>query len=131
MAPSVKREDLIVPYIHVSPASDPTAATNVVSQSMPMAAMMMKNKLLSWFTIFSAVGAVLASSHGAKTPEGSQSPFLQLLMAVVGAGVCYLDLLYPSFGGIMPKPASQAAKTATEVVAATATAVAEAAAGTA
>jgi hypothetical protein len=122
MAPSVKREDLIVPFIHVPPPAD-TSANNFVSQSMPMAAMMMRNKLLSWFSIFNAVFSALGSSHGAVAVEGAMAPPLQLLMAVVGAAVCYVDLIFPTFGGaITPKGAQKAAEIVSDTVsAATAT----------
>lgn len=41
MAPSVKSKELVIPYVHVSPAPEPDSSA-VISQSMPMAAMFMK-----------------------------------------------------------------------------------------
>ncbi|ONH68940.1 hypothetical protein BON22_1630 [Cyberlindnera fabianii] len=111
MAPPVKREDLIVPYIHVKKVADDNASANFVSQSMPMAAMFMRNKLLSWFTIFSAVIAVLYEVHGQTTVDG-QSGLLRLLTALVGVGVCYMELLLP---GTMMGPQSKIKKAAEQL----------------
>lgn len=118
---------MIVPYIHVAAPAE-TSANNFVTQSMPMAAMMMRNKLLSWFSVFSAVIATLSSSHGIKTAEDGQSPLLQLLLAAVGVAVCYMDLLFPNF---LPtgKVAPDVASSISETVVATATAAAATATG--
>lgn len=84
---------------------------------MPMAAMMMRNKMLSWFAVCSATISILGSSHGAKQAEGAQSPFLQLLMAAVGVVVCYIDIVFPTFAGVN-KSALKATGAISETIAA-------------
>ncbi|KAH3667770.1 hypothetical protein WICMUC_005302 [Wickerhamomyces mucosus] len=102
MAPQVKREDLVVPYVHVPPAPE-AASSAVVSQSMPMAALFMKNKLLGWFSLLSTVQAYLNELHGAKPQEGSTSALLRLLLSVFGILVCYTDLVFPGSSGFVKK----------------------------
>lgn len=118
MAPkaTVKREDLVVPYVHV-PLEAESTANGIVQQTMPMAAMFMKNKLLSWFSLFSAVQAVLSEWSGVPVPEGGQPAYLRVLLGLVGLGVCYMELVWPGSSGYVPRP-----KAVAETVAAAATA---------
>ena len=118
MAPSVKREDLIVPYIHLKPVVEDNSSASFVSQSMPMAAMFMRNKLLSWFSIFSAVISLMYELHGVTAADGSQSGYLRVITGVVGLGVCYMELVMP--GATMGPGVKKAAAQISETVAAAA-----------
>ncbi|CAR23708.1 uncharacterized protein KLTH0E15312g [Lachancea thermotolerans CBS 6340] len=92
-----KRPDLAVAYTHVpAPKSSAAAASQgIISQSMPMAAMFMKNKFLAWFGLLSSVHYCLTADAES---SGDQSPVLKLVMALVSLGVCYMNLVFPQPG---------------------------------
>lgn len=111
------REDLVVPYKHI-PAKPRSEASAMISQSLPMAAMFMRNKMLSWASFFLAVQSFL--NEPANKPEGSdqQPPILRVLFSMVSLGTCYMDLIFPSSNPALRR----AAKVATDTVSETATA---------
>jgi hypothetical protein len=111
MAPQVKREDLVVPYIH-TPLKADSGSAGIVSQSMPMAAMFMRNKLLSWFSLISSIQSVLNELNGEPVAEGAQSGVMRIGLGVLGLAVCYMELALPgSFGGAPKKAIQTAAET--------------------
>ncbi|CCH45968.1 putative membrane protein [Wickerhamomyces ciferrii] len=117
MAPSVKSRELVIPYIHVAPAPEADSGA-VIGQSMPMAAMFMKNKLLSWVTLITAILALLNSGgNSAAASETAQSPFVRILMAVVSLGVCYMDLVVPGSSGIKKKSTESVVEKISETIA--------------
>ncbi|KAH3688976.1 hypothetical protein WICPIJ_000035 [Wickerhamomyces pijperi] len=128
MAPTVKRDDLIVRYIHTPPKTEGKGSA-MVSQSMPMAALFMKNKLLSWFSLLNGVTGCLNKLHGAPIADDQMSPLLTLAMALLGIAVCYMDLVFPSSSGFIQKRAVEevAEGISSTVAAAAATAAATAA----
>lgn len=68
----------------------------MVAQSLPMAAMFMRNKLLSWAALFLAIQSYLNEPINAERAADAQPPFLRILFAFVSLGTCYLDLFFPS-----------------------------------
>lgn len=103
MAPTtVKRDDLIVQYIHTPPKADARGST-MISQSMPMAALFMKNKMLSWFSLLNGINGYLNKLYGAPVAEDQMNPLLTLAMAVLGIAVCYFDLIFPASSGFVKK----------------------------
>lgn len=93
-----------------APAKARSDATGMIAQSMPMAAMFMRNKLLSWASLFIAIQSVLNEpANKAETPdEGSQQPpMLRILFAVIAIFTCYIDLVFPN-----SSPATNSAKLA-------------------
>ncbi|KAG5419727.1 hypothetical protein I9W82_001607 [Candida metapsilosis] len=120
MAPKA-REDLVIPYVHV-PAKARKDAGNVLSQSLPMAAMFMRNKMLSWASVFLSIQSYLNEpiNKPADEDQGQQTPALRIAFAVISLITCYMDIVFPS--------TNPAVKRAAKVVSDTATAAATAAA---
>ncbi|SCU92352.1 LAMI_0E09912g1_1 [Lachancea mirantina] len=103
---NVRRADLAVTYKHIPAPKTAysTSAQGVLSQSMPMAAMFMKNKFLAWFGLLSTFHNFLTdttSSGGA----GQQPPVMQLVLGLVSILVCYMGLALPQPDAPAPKAA--------------------------
>lgn len=121
MAPKA-REDLVIPYKHV-PAKSRKDAGNVLAQSLPMAAMFMRNKMLSWASVFLAVQSYLNEpiNRPAEEDQGQQSPALRVLFAVISLVTCYMDIVFPSTNPAVKRAAKVVSETVTAATAATAT----------
>ncbi|ODV63845.1 uncharacterized protein ASCRUDRAFT_67907 [Ascoidea rubescens DSM 1968] len=117
MPPSPIREDLVVQYVHIplEPRSNPTGT---LIQSMPMAAMFMKNKLLGWSGLTFAVQNYLTFHHDLKQPEDAASPLLSLAFGFGGLIASYTDFIFPvpKSTKIIGKTAEKIAETVTSVV---------------
>lgn len=84
-----------------------------------MAAMFMRNKIMSWSAVFLALQSYL--SEPINKPEddaaGTQPPLLRFVFALVSLLTCYLDLFFPSTNPQIKKSAlSKAAETVSSVV---------------
>ncbi|KAK6460736.1 hypothetical protein DFJ63DRAFT_337489 [Scheffersomyces coipomensis] len=106
MAPKV-RQDLVVPFRH-APAAARGDASSMISQTLPMAAMFMRNKMLSWAAVFLAIQAFLNEPVNVIKKEGdtSQPPALRIGFALISLVTCYIDIFFP---GTMPGGARKAA----------------------
>ncbi|SCU82722.1 LANO_0B07316g1_1 [Lachancea nothofagi CBS 11611] len=93
-----KRPDLIVEFKYkpVPKSSVGAASQGIMAQSMPMAAMFMKNKFLAWFSLLLTVHYSLNGEADKKSAD--QSPLLKILMAVVSLAVCYMNVVFPQPG---------------------------------
>lgn len=78
----------------------------MIAQALPMAAMFMRNKLLSWSAFFLAVQTYLNQPLNAPAEESSsvQPPLLRILFSLIALGTCYLDVFFPA-AGVRPKMA--------------------------
>ncbi|ODV81833.1 uncharacterized protein CANTADRAFT_87794 [Suhomyces tanzawaensis NRRL Y-17324] len=95
MAPKI-REDLVVPYKHVA-AKKRSEASGMIAQSLPMAAMFMRNKLLSWSAFFLAVQSYLNEPINAPSDDSvQQPPLLRIVFAVISMLTCYMDIVFPN-----------------------------------
>ncbi|BAO42646.1 uncharacterized protein YPR063C [Kluyveromyces marxianus] len=98
---NVKRLDLAVTYNHVpAPKSLYTSASGsqgMLNQSMPMAAMFMRNKFLAWFSVLSTWHAILTAMPDPATP--GDSPLMKIGMALLALGTNYLNVLLPGSQG--------------------------------
>ncbi|KGU22567.1 hypothetical protein MGS_04622 [Candida albicans P78042] len=113
MAPKV-REDLVIPYKHV-PVKPRKDSTGVIAQSLPMAAMFMRNKVLSWSALFLTVQSYLNEPiNKPDADDGSQPPFVKIVFALVSVLTCYMDVFFPNTNPAL----RMAAKVATETPAA-------------
>lgn len=95
----------------------------MISQTLPMAAMFMKNKILSWAALFLAIQTYLTEPINKEQNEkeaGSQPPLLRLAFAFISLATCYMEFFFPSSSpGIrsaFTEAAASAASTATSVV---------------
>ena len=77
--------------------------SGMLNQSMPLAAIFLRNKFLAWFALVQGVHYLLntdreqvAKDAAAKDPTGlDQSPFTRLLIAVGAIIICYIDFIFP------------------------------------
>lgn len=96
-------------YHHI-PAKPRTEASNMISQTLPMAAMFMRNKLMSWSAIFLAIQSYLSEPINKPTSgkeSGAQPPLLRVLFALISLSTCYLDIFFPSTNPALRKDFSQ------------------------
>lgn len=68
----------------------------MIAQSLPMAAMFMRNKLLSWSALFLAIQSYLNDPINAERDADAQPPFLRIVFAIVSLFTCYIDLFFPN-----------------------------------
>lgn len=104
---SRKREDLVVPYHHF-PAKPRAEAGSMISQTLPMAAMFMRNKIMSWSALFLAIQSYLSEPINKPQDDsqaGSQPPLLRVVFALVSLLTCYLDIFFPSTNPAIKKSA--------------------------
>lgn len=105
-----RREDLIVPYVH-KPEEKGKSGTSMMSQSMPMAAMFMKSKLLAWCGLLSSIQTYL---NEPEFPASDATPaWMAVSTAILSLCVTYMDFVFhrpvpPRPGG---QPAPQASAT--------------------
>ncbi|GEQ72652.1 hypothetical protein JCM33374_g6339 [Metschnikowia sp. JCM 33374] len=115
---SPKRADLVVPYKH-QPAKPRSEASSMISQTLPMAAMFMRNKLMSWSAVFLALQTFLTEplNKPVGKDSGSQPPLLRLAFAVLSLATCYLEYFFPATSPTLKKAALTASSTASSVIA--------------
>lgn len=100
---NIRRPDLAVTYTHVPAPKGLFGATStsqgMLSQSLPMAAMFMRNKFLAWFAVLTTWHAFLTSQPDAANP--TDSPLMKVGMSLLAVGVNYMGLFFP---GTNPPP---------------------------
>ncbi|CAI4053588.1 hypothetical protein N7582_005759 [Saccharomyces uvarum] len=104
---NVARPDLCVSYKKIAPPKGLYSATpsisGVVNQSMPMAAIFLKNKFIAWFSLIQSLhfylntdeDIVAAQKETKSASPMDQPPAIKLLMSIIGIGVCYMNLVFP------------------------------------
>ena len=95
MAKDVIRPQNVHKYIHV-PVAPKNAAANFVSQNLPLAAMFLKNKSLSWACAFFAIQSYLNEPYIKDPSDDSQPAIFRIIFSLVAIVTAYLDLLFPS-----------------------------------
>ncbi|KAG5367913.1 hypothetical protein CJU90_0094 [Yarrowia sp. C11] len=105
-----RRAELCVPYVHV--VDKQNDAQSFITTSLPMAAMFLRNKLMSWTALFTAITAYMNEPliKPTQSDGASQPAWLSVLVSLVGLFTCYMDLAFPSQGR---KLAAQHAASAT------------------
>lgn len=99
---NVKRPDLAVTYKHVpapKTAFSGSSSQGMINQSMPMAAMFMRNKFLAWFAVLTTWHSYLTSQPDPANP--SDSPLMRIGMALMALVINYMGLIFP---GTQPPP---------------------------
>ncbi|CAN6596259.1 hypothetical protein TRVA0_001S02498 [Trichomonascus vanleenenianus] len=104
-----RRADLIVPYEHVPMNS--SEPSSMFSSTLPLAAMFMRNKLLAWAAVFTAIQSFLNEPINKKAGD-SQPAWITLMTALIGLLTCYMDFVMPNM-----RPTVRAPKTAAETTA--------------
>ncbi|CCK71486.1 uncharacterized protein KNAG_0H00700 [Huiozyma naganishii CBS 8797] len=107
------RQDLVTRYTHVFPPHGMYASTQSVSgllnQSMPMAAIFLRNKFVGWFALIQSIHYFLNTSEEeislatAKEAQDKKNenplekyPVLKVALSFIGLCVCYLELVFPN-----------------------------------
>ncbi|CDO57224.1 similar to Saccharomyces cerevisiae YPR063C ER-localized protein of unknown function [Geotrichum candidum] len=106
-----RREDLIVSYGGSKPRKN--EMQSMMTSSMPLAAMFLRNKVLSWAAFFTTLQAWLNEPSTIKTD--AQPAWLSVVLAVVGILSCYVDLVFPQKASLAKavKETAEAVATAT------------------
>ncbi|CAL9735250.1 hypothetical protein MOSE0_H01530 [Monosporozyma servazzii] len=106
-ANNVKREDLCASHKPILPPNglypSSPSISSIVNQSMPMAAMFLRNKFIAWFSLLQSIHSLLNTSteqlNNNKTNNSNnvldQSPLLKICFCIVGLVVSYLNLIFP------------------------------------
>lgn len=73
----------------------------MVAQTLPMAAMFMKNKLLSWSAFFLAIQSWLNEPINRPADDTSlstatQPPLLRILFSFISLATCYIEFFFPA-----------------------------------
>ncbi|EDO17009.1 hypothetical protein Kpol_1065p24 [Vanderwaltozyma polyspora DSM 70294] len=116
---NVTRPDLAVRYNHAPLPRDSSVATagfaGVINQSMPMAAMFLRNKFVAWFALIQSFHYYLnidsddiAKMKKADSNGMDQPPSIRVLLSLVSLIVSYLELIYPQ--PAPPLPTDNASK---------------------
>lgn len=120
MTNQVIREDLVVRYHHVKKEGK-SPATGTIAQTLPMASMFMRNKMLSWVAFSICVQHFMNYRH-VQLSDDASSPTLSLVLAAMSVITAYMDILVP----LPSKSAAAAASKASETIAAVSQTVSEA-----
>lgn len=119
MCLSFKLSLLTISYKHV-PAKPRGEVSGVIGQSLPMAAMFMRNKMLSWAAVFIAIQSYLNQPDNKpaddKDSSAEQPPLLRILFAVISMATCYVDLLFPHMSPVAKPVADVASETVTSII---------------
>lgn len=82
-----------------------------------MAAMFMRNKMLSWAALFLAIQSYLnepVNKPASDDDSAQQPPILRVLFGFVSLGTCYMDLIFPGANPALRLAAQATAKAAAE-----------------
>lgn len=103
MPPKYKRPEAIVKYVH-TPANSRTDVAGPISNTLPMAAMFLRNKAVLWVALFLAVQAWLNEPAHRPANDTLSPPLLKVAFGFLLLALCYAELVIP---GMLP--AAQAA----------------------
>ena len=110
------RTDLIIPFKHI-PARARNDATGFMAQTLPMAAMFMRNKMLSWTALFLLIQSYLNEPiHKLEVEEqlsssALQPPLLRIVFALIAVFTCYIELVFPKASPLAVQKATESAVT--------------------
>ncbi|KIV83085.1 hypothetical protein PV11_05143 [Exophiala sideris] len=90
----MRRTDLVIPY--VEPKEDKAADfSSTFSSTLPMAAMFMRNRMLGWFSLLSALLNWLGETPAQKQSSAGTPAYLTFGMALLAVAVTYMPLFLP------------------------------------
>ncbi|KAL5606710.1 hypothetical protein BROUX41_003105 [Berkeleyomyces rouxiae] len=90
-----RRVDLIVPYQEPAPKNNEAVElSSTLSSTMPMAAMMTRNRYFGWGSLFFSVQSWLGESESAR--KGTSTPgYFSVIMSFMALVVTYLPMFMP------------------------------------
>ncbi|CCF38026.1 hypothetical protein CH063_09227 [Colletotrichum higginsianum] len=90
----MRRPDLIVPYQEPRAKGDSTELSSTLSSTLPMAAMLTRNKFIGWASVVFSIQTWLGESE--ETKKSSATPgYFSVGMSIMGLAVSYLPLFLP------------------------------------
>lgn len=101
----MRREDLIIPYQQPAPKESLGDIGGTLSNTMPMAAMLTRNKYIGWASIVFAIQNWLSESPDSKSAL-SQPGYMGIGMALMALIITYLPIFLPTPGARIPAPSS-------------------------
>ncbi|PSR83814.1 hypothetical protein BD289DRAFT_461164 [Coniella lustricola] len=103
----MRRPDLVIPYQEPVAKSDSADMGSTLSQTLPMAAIFMRNRYMGWAAVVFSIQNWLGESEYSKSSSSSPGYF-SVGMALMSLVVTYLPMFLP------PPPGSQGLPTGTE-----------------
>lgn len=102
-------------YLHVPAKPRSEASSTMMSQTLPMAAMFMRNKLMSWSAVFLAIQTYLSEpiNKAPSSDSASQPPLLRILFALISLATCYMEFVIPATNPSVKRAAQAAAAAST------------------
>lgn len=110
-----RRPDLVKPYHHVPDKTANEQSTAMFTSTLPLAAMFLRNKLIAWAALFTAVqGFLNEPTIQSSSPESQGQPaWITLTTALIGMITCYMDFAVPSMRPLAKQATDAAAAAAT------------------
>ncbi|EGC47823.1 predicted protein [Histoplasma capsulatum var. duboisii H88] len=102
----MRRPELVVPYVEPpAKASDASDMSSTMSNTMPMAAMFSRNKMIAWAAVTFSL-----QNWMAETPEQQKKAatpaYMGVIMAFLSILVTYMPMFLPPPGRPTPKAAA-------------------------
>lgn len=69
-----------------------------MGQNLPMAAMFLRNKPLSWACMFIAIQSYLNEPAFKQEQDESQPAIFRIIFALIAVATSYMDIIFPSAG---------------------------------
>ncbi|RFU34490.1 hypothetical protein B7463_g1855, partial [Scytalidium lignicola] len=93
----MRRSDLIIPYQAPPPKDGAGDFSGTLSNSMPMAAMFMRNRMIGWASVVMSIQNWLSESEESRA-SSSQPAIFSVGMAFLALVVTYLPMFLPPPG---------------------------------
>ncbi|KAF2675006.1 hypothetical protein BT63DRAFT_409129 [Microthyrium microscopicum] len=90
----MKRHDLIIPYTEPAKAKDEPDMSSALSSTLPMIAIITRNKMLGWTAVLFALQGWLVQTPAQAAAAGTPAYF-SFVMAAMSLGMSYLPLFFP------------------------------------
>ncbi|KAL2112813.1 hypothetical protein VUR80DRAFT_6384 [Thermomyces stellatus] len=101
----MRRPDLIVPYQAPAPREDAVDFSSSISSTLPMAAMLTRNRFVGWAAFVFSLQSWLGESAEAKSSQSTPGYF-SVGMAFMALVVTYLPIFMPPAGKPAAAPAA-------------------------
>ncbi|CAK7270100.1 hypothetical protein SEPCBS119000_003914 [Sporothrix epigloea] len=101
-----RRIKLVIPYQSPAPAKDGADATSSVSSMLPMAAMLLRNRMVGWGAVGFSVMSWLSESEDSRA-SSSTPGYFNVGMSLMALVVTYIPILLPAPGSA-PAPTTAA-----------------------
>ncbi|KAI5302503.1 hypothetical protein KEM56_000642 [Ascosphaera pollenicola] len=100
----MKRPDLIVPYV-APKIEDETDLGSTLSNTMPMAAMFTRNRIIAWTSVIFNLQQYLIERPEKRSPNSTPAS-LSVMMAVMSVIVTFMPLFFPTNVNKVAPPAA-------------------------